>query len=627
MDLSRYATLFVTESREHLGACSQLLLDWERDPRATEPVVGIFRAMHTFKGMAAAMGYANLTELAHRTESLLDVLRSDPGSASPELHDLLFSIVDALEAGVNDAVAGNDGALDFTGLLAGLDNASVVAQPTGSWAIPARAPEPVVGTTGRVVRVAIRPGAPMRGARALIALRKAETLGTVASVRPAPAAFEQDEFDGKFAFRLETSKSDEEVRQALLTAGDVVSVDVGDVAAPVTAAVSDEKAAGEGGGRNRQIRVDLRRLDALMNQVGELVVAKGRLAELVSREGNPELEAVSARVARVVAEMQAEVIQARMTPVWQVFDRFPRVVRDLSRQLGKRVAFEVEGEEIELDRALLDELGEPLIHMLRNAVDHGIESPAERKKRNKPAEARVRLSATRERSGVAIRVSDDGAGIDRKKVLAKALKQGLAEPGTTELTDDQLLRVLMRPGFSTATQVTDVSGRGMGMDAVVSRVRALGGSVHLGTVAGEGSTFTLHLPTTLAILRALLARVGEERYAVPLTSVAETLEFDGARAAEVQGRETLLLRDQVIPTVHLRERLGVGPRRTEGRRPTIVLDVGGRRSALVVDGLVGQQEIVVEAFDGPRGMLPVFSGATILGDGVPVLILDPAALV
>jgi two-component system chemotaxis sensor kinase CheA len=316
-----------------------------------------------------------------------------------------------------------------------------------------------------------------------------------------------------------------------------------------------------------------------------------------------------------------------MTPVWQVFDRFPRVVRDLSRQLGKRVAFEVEGEEIELDRALLDELGEPLIHLLRNAVDHGIESPAERKKRNKPAEARVRLTATRERSGVAIRVIDDGAGIDRKRVLAKALKDGLAEPGTTALTDDHLLRVLMRPGFSTASQVTDVSGRGMGMDAVVSRVRALGGSVHLLTTAGEGSTFTLHLPTTLAILRALLARVGDERYAVPLTSVAETLEFDGARATEVQGREALLLRNQVIPTVHLRERLGVGPRKTEGRRPTIVLDVGGRRSALVVDALVGQQEIVVEAFDGPRGMLPVFSGATILGDGVPVLILDPAALV
>jgi two-component system chemotaxis sensor kinase CheA len=624
MDLSKYAALFQTESREHLGACSQLLLDWERDPRATEPVVGIFRAMHTFKGMAAAMGYANLTELAHRAENLLDVLRSDPGAATHELHDLMFAIVDALEAGVAEAIAGNDGQLDFSGLLADLDNASAAAQPTGSWAIPAKAPEAVVGQAGRAVRVTIRSAAPMRGARALIALRKAESLGKVGSVRPAPAMFEQEDFDGKFAFRLESTESDESVRASILAAGEVELVELGGETTPAPQAGVP---AAEATQRTRQIRVDLRRLDALMNQVGELVVAKGRLAELVARDASPELQAVGSRIARVVAEMQAEIIQARMTPVWQVFDRFPRVVRDLSRQLGKRVEFEVEGEEIELDRALLDELGEPLLHMLRNAVDHGIESPADRKKHKKPEDARIRLIASRDRSNVAIRVEDDGHGIDRAKVLKKARADGLVEGGITELTDDLLLKVLARPGFSTASEVTDVSGRGMGMDAVVSRVRALGGSVQIESEKGKGTAVTLRLPTTLAILRALLARVGEERYAVPLTSVAETMEFNPAQATAVQGKETLLLRDQVIPTVHLRERLGVGPRQTEGRRPTIILDVGGRRSALVVDALVGQQEIVVESFDGPRGMLPIFSGATILGDGVPVLILDPAALV
>jgi len=626
MDLSRYAALFQTESREHLGACSQLLLDWERDPRATEPVVGIFRAMHTFKGMAAAMGYGNLTELAHRAENLLDVLRSDPGAATHELHDLLFAIVDALEAGVGEAIAGNDAQLDFKGLLADLDNAAVATQPTGSWAISAKGPEPVVGQAGRAVRVTIRPAAQMRGARALIALRKAETLGKVGSVRPAPAAFEQEDFDGRFAFRLDTGESDEAVRQAILAAGDVDAVELGEESAAQPRAGA-APGAGDAAQRTRQIRVDLRRLDALMNQVGELVVAKGRLAELVARDASPELQAVGSRIARVVAEMQTEIIQARMTPVWQVFDRFPRVVRDLSRQLGKRVAFEVEGEEIELDRALLDELGEPLLHLLRNAVDHGIESPADRKKHKKPAEASIRLTASRERTNVAIRVEDDGQGIDRAKVLKKAKAEGVVEGNTTELSDDLLLKILTRPGFTTAATVTDVSGRGMGMDAVVSRVRALGGSVQVESEKGKGTAFILRLPTTLAILRALLARVGDERYAVPLTSVAETMEFNAAQTTAVQGRETLLLRDEVIPTVHLRERLGVGPRRTDGRRPTIILDVGGRRSALVVDALVGQQEIVVESFDGPKGMLPIFSGATILGDGAPVLILDPAALV
>jgi len=313
--------------------------------------------------------------------------------------------------------------------------------------------------------------------------------------------------------------------------------------------------------------------------------------------------------------------------VWQVFDRFPRMVRDLSRQLGKRVAFEVEGEEIELDRAILEEIGDPLLHLLRNAVDHGVELPAERKKHHKPAEGRILLSATRDRTSVAIRVSDDGQGIDRQKILAKAVREGHVPPSTTALTDDQLLRVLSRPGFTTAKEVTDVSGRGVGMDAVLSKVRSLGGSVELESKAGVGSVFTLRLPMTLAIVRALLARVGDERYAVPLAGVAETVEYNPALVAALEGREALVLRQELLPTVRLRERLGVTGPRPVGKAPTIILQVGERRAALVVDALVGQQEIVVESFEAPKGMLPIFSGATILGDGVPALIVDPAALV
>lgn len=625
MDLSRYAALFLTESREHLHACNQLLLDWERDPKATEPVVGIFRAMHTLKGMAAAMGYANLTELAHRTENLLDLLRSDPSAAPRELHDLLFRIVDALEAGADEAVGGGDARLDFSGVLRELDQSSV-GKTTGSWAIPERAAAPVPMAAGRPVRVAIRHGATMRGARAMLVLRRLEGLGKVGSVRPVPSTFDQEEFDGRFAFRLESEATDEAVIAAIRAAGDVESVDLGEEAVEAAA-----RAAAVGTGapadRRRQIRVDLRRLDALMNQVGELVVAKGRLLELVVGEESPELQAVSARIARVVAELQAEIIQVRMTPVWQVFDRYPRVVRDLARQLGKRVAFQVEGEEIELDRTVLDEIGDPLLHLLRNAVDHGIESPAERKKKNKPAEGRILLSAGRDRGSVAIRVSDDGRGIDAKKILAQAIRDGIADPSLQTLSEDLLLRVLSRPGFTTAAALTDVSGRGVGMDAVMTKMRTLGGSVQLDSTLGAGTTFTLRIPMTLAIVRALLARVGPERYAVPLASVAETIEFNTAAVASLHGREALVLRDQVIPTVHLRERLAVPGVEPPGRRPTLILEVAGRQAALVVDQLVGQQEIVVEAFDGPKGMLPIFSGAAILGDGVPVLILDPAALV
>lgn len=623
MDLSRYAALFLTESREQLGTCGQALLEWERQPAALEPVVSLYRAVHTFKGMAAAMGYSNLTELAHRSESILDLLRSDP-AAGRDLIDLFFRVIDGLEQGASVAIEGGDPGLDFAVLLAELDEASVVAAPTGSWAIPAPAPAVVaapaeVTRTGREVRVSIRPEASMRGARALIALRKAETLGTVSAVRPAVTAFDQDDFDGRFRFDLVSEAPEAEVAATILTAGDVQAIEF---ATPEETGRS--KSTTE---RSRQIRIDLRRLDAMMNRVGELVVARGRLLELAEQSDSPELKAVAARIGRVTSDLHGEVTQARLTPVWQVFDRFPRVVRDLARQLGKRVRFEVEGEETQLDRALLDDLGEPLIHLLRNALDHGIESPAERKQRGKPEEGLIRVSATSDRTTVLIRVSDDGAGIDRGKVLAEAVRNGLVPPETTDLPDDSLLRILARPGFSTAALVTDVSGRGMGMDAVVSRLRSIGGGVEVSTTPGRGSEFTLRLPMTLAIVRVLLARVGGERYAIPLSGIAETVEFHSDRVAALEGREAYILRERLVPTVYLRDQLGARGQRPPGRSPAVIVEVGERRAVVVVDAVLGQQEIVVEPFDAPKGMLPVFSGATILGDGVPALIVDPAALV
>lgn len=626
MDVSRYASLFLAESREHLLTCNRLLLELERDPASVEPVGGIFRAMHTIKGMAATMGYGPLTDLAHRAENLLALLRERVTPASAEVLELLFRAVDALERGIEVAVRGGDAGDHFGTLLSDLD-AAAARMGTAEFpvAMPAAMPrvEALAGA-GRLVRVRIRRDAVMRGGRATIALRKAEALGRVDGVRPAVAAFERDDFDGGFSFRFEGGADDAALEEAIRAAGDVDDVTIGD--APVHAEVSGADAGG--GGARRHIRVDLERLDTLMNVMGELVVARGRLAEIVTGSASPELEAVSARITRLVNALQGEVIAVRLTPVWQVFDRYPRVIRDLARQLGKRVDFQIEGGDIELDRAILDEIGDPLLHLLRNAVDHGIEPARDRERAGKPAAGRIVLSAARDRQGVAIRVTDDGRGIDRDGVLARARKEGLVEPEARVLTDDQLLRILSRAGFSTAEQVTDVSGRGVGVDAVLSRVRQLGGRVSLQTDPGRGTTVTLQLPVTLAVLRVLLAGVGEERYAVPLSHVSETVEFDPDRVTSLGGREALVLREAVIPTRHLRDVLAVSapPAPGHGRRPTIILEAGDRRAALVVDRLLGQQEIVVEAFDAPRGMLPVFSGATILGDGHPALILDAAAL-
>jgi two-component system chemotaxis sensor kinase CheA len=330
---------------------------------------------------------------------------------------------------------------------------------------------------------------------------------------------------------------------------------------------------------------------------------------------------------RQVGELQAELLAARMTPVAELFDRFPRVVRDLARDLGRRVRLETDGSDIEVDRAVLEELGDPLVHLVRNAIDHGIEPPRDRVKAGKTAEGRLRLSASRERNSVAIRVADDGRGIDRSKILAKAKADGLVDAAAETLADDQLLRILSRSGFSTAAVVSGVSGRGVGVDVVMTRIRQLGGAVELVTEAGQGTAFVLRVPLTLAIVRSLLVQVGAERYVVPLNYVSETIEFSATPVTALGDREALVIREQPVPTVHLHRLLNIAGAATAGRRPVLVVQVGERRSALVVDALLGQQEIVVEPFDAPRGMPGWFSGATILADGAPALILDAAALV
>ncbi|HKW42510.1 MAG TPA: chemotaxis protein CheA, partial [Gemmatimonadales bacterium] len=493
---------------------------------------------------------------------------------------------------------------------------------------PRPTPAPVVDvpiTAGRLVQVTLRAEAPMKGGRALLVLKKAQALGSVHSVTPSQAAFETEEFDGRFSFRIDGAPPAVDLEGVVRSAGDVEHVSVGGVERQAPGSSEAGAATAPSDGKSRHIRVDLRRLDGLMDLIGELVTARGRLNELAAQARDPAIDDIAIQISRLSTELQDEIIQARMTPVWQVFDRFPRLVRDLARELGKQVAFRVEGKEIELDRAILDELGDPLLHLLRNAVDHGIESPVERRRRGKSPEGEIVLTAVRERASVAISVTDDGRGIDRAKILQRAKREGLVDSHAEGLTDDQLLRVLARPGFSTAAAVTSVSGRGVGIDVVLTRIRALGGSVDIRSDEGKRTTFVLRLPVTLAIVRALIAGVGRERYALPLTYVSETVELGVQPTTTVEGREAIVLGERVVPLVHLRRLLGVTGD-PPSRCPIIVLELGDRRSGIVVDGMLGQQEIVVKGFDAPQGTLPVFSGATIMGDGLPALILDAGGL-
>jgi two-component system chemotaxis sensor kinase CheA len=378
--------------------------------------------------------------------------------------------------------------------------------------------------------------------------------------------------------------------------------------------------------RTKHVRIELSRLDTLLNLIGELVIVRGRLNALTRAIALPALADAMSDATRLIGDLQAEIMTSRLVPVGQVFDRFPRLVRDIARQLGKDVVLQIEGKEIELDRSVLDEIAEPVVHLLRNAVDHGLELPEAREAQGKPRAGRLTLAAQRDRASVLITVRDDGKGIDRARVLERAIALGIVEPGTTKLDDEAMLRCIAQPGLSTAEQVTDVSGRGVGIDAVQSRVRVLGGSLEVSTAPGEGTTVTIRLPVTLAIVRALLARVGEERYALPMTHVRETMERLPATIRQVQGRDVLVLRDEVLPVLRLRDVVRLPAGRAAVLEEIVVIERGDRRAGLVVDELTGQEDIVVKSFDAVRDGMALFSGATILSDGAPALIVDVGSL-
>src|SRR6185437_11977634 len=453
----------------------------------------------------------------------------------------------------------------------------------------------------RLVRLRLASGTALRGARALLLVNKASSLGTVLEVIPPVEALQAEEFGAGFSIHLDSTAPREDIVRALFAVGDVDRVEVDGietVGQPVQQGGIEGQAAGAR--PTRQVRIDLQRLDTLMNMIGELVIARGRLLELAARHQDPALEEAVTHAARLIGEMQDEVMLSRMVPVGQVFDRFPRLVRDAAHGLGKQIVFSVEGNDIELDRSMLDEIGDPVLHLLRNAVDHGIEKPEDRRAAGKQPAGALVLSVARERSTVLVRVEDDGRGIDRVRVLARAKELSLVEKDKASLSDDELMRIIARPGFSTATRVTDLSGRGVGIDVVMNRVRAMGGAVEMRTVPGRGTTVTVRLPHTLAIVRALLARVRDEVYAVPLAHVNETVELDARSVRRVQGREVMLLRDDVLPLIRFDELLRLGASGAGARHQVIVLEVGERRAGLVVDELTGQQDIVVKQFDPAR---------------------------
>ena len=546
MNTQRYAELFRAEARERLAEMNTSLLALERGEGA-DRVAELFRAVHTVKGMSAAMGYVPVRDLSHALETLLDLLRRGAMPVTPAVIETLFESVDTLESAIVSVSVDANEPIDVSSAVASLEVMSAAAEtesaganPTMEWPVMRQADQ--------------TPSAPRPVSR------------------PTPV-----------------------------------------VAPAVQVPVAVDKT-------HRFVRVDAARLDTLMTLIGELVIARGRLQDVARKVANPILSEVVLNASRLIGSLQTEITTARMVPVGQAFERFERMVRDTAQSLGKKVVFEILGSDIEVDKSVLDEIGEPVMHLLRNSLDHGVETPAERRVAGKAAAAKLTLSAARERSSVVIRVSDDGRGIDMSKVLERALAAGLVEPDQGLLSDAEVLALIARPGFSTTSKVTEISGRGVGLDVVATKVRSLGGSVELSTDAGAGTEIRLELPMTLAIIHALLARSENELYALPITHVVETLLVDPSMVTFEDGREMLTVRGQSIPAIRLRDRLGHPP--LDRRAHAAVLDLPDGRMSLLVDEFVGQQEVVVKSFDAARGMPQLFNGATILTNGSPALILD-----
>jgi two-component system chemotaxis sensor kinase CheA len=651
---ARYAELFLLESREHLASADQALLSLERGGDVAAPVRELFRAVHTIKGMAGAMGYDAVAELSHDMEAVLERLRD--GALVPDggVLQLLFAAADALDDAVAAANAGG-GTLDHGAVLERLRALAGAVEGEGS--SPGAVPTVSAGATptgGPGLRVLVRQSATtqLAGARALLVLRKLAALGRVLAVEPSEAVLASATRGGSFTVHLETDASAADVERAVRAAGDVDDVRLeapGIAAAPAAGVVPTVDAApaqaapaaaasAEAGpaaaapdmlparaAATRSVRVDARRLDALLDVAGELVIARERLAAAAGAHADPALEDAVLRLTRLVGELQHEVLSTRLVPVAQLFDRFPRLIRDTARTLGKEVELAMEGRELELDRASLDELADPLVHLIRNALDHGLEAPAERLARGKGRTGRVTLSAAREGDAALVRVRDDGRGIDRAKVRARAVELGLAASGA-ELSDADVERLVSRAGFSTRARASAVSGRGVGVDAVQARLQAIGGAVEIESREGEGTTVTLRLPLTLAIIRALLARVGDEVYALPVSQVAATMRLEALIAADTPDGTTA--GDgwvAALPRRCLRQLVGLDAA-AAGERDVAVVECDGGRVALVVDELLDEQDVVVKRFDAARGALPGFSGATILGNGRPALIVDVGRL-
>lgn len=677
MDTSQYMSMFLEESMENLQTLNESLLELEQQPENIDKLNEIFRVAHTIKGMAATMGFTQMAELTHKMEDVLSKFREGKLKVTEKVVTVLFRCLDTLEKMVNNISEGISEELSIDDII---DDLHSIAEGNDSAknkdSENDNAQKNNSNQNERIsfneydinvikeaidkmfyayeIKIVLSENTLLKSARAFLIFKSLEEYGEIIKSIPGAEDLENENFEFEINLVYITKKDKEEVNHILLNISEVEEVVVGDVdlkikadnsgdfktieqsEAKVEAAKSADIVENKNKDNNKDskepvvhkkahqsVRVELERLDKFMNMVSELVIHRTRLEQISSNHKLTDLNETLEQVARATSELQDLVMKIRMLPLETVFNRFPRMIRDLSKNLGKEMELVIQGQETELDRTVIDEIGEPILHLLRNAADHGIESSAERTSKGKTAVGIIKLIAYPEGTKAIIKVSDDGKGLDVNKIKAKANKVGINTEGMSEA---DIKNLIFAQGFSTNEEVTDISGRGVGMDVVKTKIAALGGTVDAISEIDKGTTFIIRLPLTLQIIQALLVKIGDETMAISLGYIDRVIDYKVELIKKTNNKEIIVYNDSVIPLVRVSEKLQIETS-AQTKKYIVIVKVGEKTVGLLVDSLLGQQEIVIKPLGKTLRGLTEYIGATILGDGLVTLILDVAALV
>lgn len=690
MDVSQYLEIFIDESSEHIQTLSDCIMALEQEPDNKDTINEVFRAAHSLKGMAGTMGFKRMQRLTHDMENVFQEVRSDKIKVDSAMIDLLFKCLDAIDSYVENIKATSDEGTDENEAIIKELN-DFIQKEEGETTEQAQPEKPaeeehnagasdggnddkfssieVTDSEKKAIDEAKEAGQKIYGmtvyiqkecllkaARAFLVFRAVEEFGQILVYRPSSQDIEDEKFELDFSFLVASNEDIEKIQSAASNVSEIEKVVGKEVSEfhlegeettvqekeqtapakeeekkpasePKKAAPAKKKAAVGKPATSRTVRVDIEKLDLLMNQVSELIIAKNSLVAISSSDGSDNTQSFHDQIEyleRITTNLHESVMKVRMVPIENVTQKYPRMIRDLSRTLNKKMNLVITGEDTELDRTVVDQIGDPLQHLLRNSADHGLEPNDVRVERGKPEIGTIFLNAYQEGNNVVIKVGDDGNGINTEAVKQKAIERGLVSPEQAEnLSQKEIINFLFMPSFSMAKKITDISGRGVGLDVVKSGIEQLGGDVEVSTELGKGTTFTVRLPLTLAIIQALMVEIRDEKYAIALGSISNIEDIPVEDIKYVQAKEVIHLRGSVIPIVRLDQMLDIEPKEEEPDHLTVVIvQKGDQQAGLVVDNLIGQQEIVIKSLGKYINGNKLISGATILGDGDVALILD-----